>query len=59
MKAIFDKLKHSPIHNYILPGLTSWMLKASTESSGAVRMFESRVLRADTVENTIYPLKGN
>ena len=41
MKAIFDKLKHSPIHNYILPGLTSWMLKASTESSGAVRMFES------------------
>ena len=23
MKEIFDKLKHSPIHNYILPGLTS------------------------------------
>lgn len=27
MKEIFDKLKHSPIYNYILPGLTSWVLK--------------------------------
>lgn len=41
MKEIFDKLKHSPIHNYVLPGLTSWMLKASSENSGSVRMFES------------------
>lgn len=41
MKEIFDKLKHSPIHNYILPGLTSWMLKAGDEDNGAVRMFES------------------
>ena len=41
MIEVFNKLKHSPLHNYILPGLTSWMLKAATESEGAVRMFEA------------------
>jgi hypothetical protein len=32
MKEIFDKLKHSPIHNYILPGLTSWVFSALRET---------------------------
>lgn len=41
MKEIFDKLKHSPIHNYILPGLTSWMLKPAGDGHGMIRMFES------------------
>ena len=41
MKEIFDKLKHSPIHNYILPGLTSWVLKPAGDGHGMIRMFES------------------
>ena len=41
MKEIFDKLKHSPIYNYILPGLTSWVLKPAGDGHGMVRMFES------------------
>ncbi len=41
MKEIFDKLKHSPIQNYILPGLTSWVLKPAGDGHGMIRMFES------------------
>ena len=41
MKEIFDKLKHSPIHNYILPGLTSWVLKPAGDGHGMIRMFEA------------------
>ena len=41
MKEIFDKLKHSPIYNYILPGLTSWVLKPAGDGHGMIRMFEA------------------
>lgn len=41
MKEIFDRLKHSPIHNYILPGLTSWVLKPAGDGHGMIRMFEA------------------
>lgn len=33
-------MKHSPIENYIVPGLTSWMI-ANNGPAGKVRMFES------------------
>ena len=32
-------MRHSPLHNYIVPGLTSWML-ISNGDLGKVRMFE-------------------
>jgi hypothetical protein len=34
-----DKLKHSPIRNYAIPGLTSWMIGASKDG-GCIRLFE-------------------
>lgn len=34
-------LKHSPIRNYIVPGLTSWMISGANDGQGCVRMFES------------------
>ena len=41
MKEVFDKLKYSPIYNYILPGLTSWVLKPAGDGHGMIRMFEA------------------
>lgn len=37
--AFIDKMKHSPIHNYAVPGLTSWLIGAHTDK-GCVRLFE-------------------
>lgn len=34
-----DKLKHSPIHNYGIPGLTSWLIGQPSET-GTIRLFE-------------------
>ena len=34
-----DKLKHSPLENYIVPGLTSWLI-SDPSPRGCVRMFE-------------------
>lgn len=34
-----DKMKHSPVRNYAIPGLTSWLIGAPTEH-GCVRLFE-------------------
>lgn len=33
------KLRHSPIHNYAIPGLTSWLIGSPSEA-GTVRLFE-------------------
>lgn len=33
--------KHSPVRNYIVPGLTSWMIANNGDGKGCVRMFES------------------
>ncbi len=30
---------HSPVHNYVIPGLTSWMLGAPSDGKGCIRMF--------------------
>jgi len=36
-----DLIKHSPIYNYIVPGLTSWMIKDFGPGRGCIRLFES------------------
>jgi hypothetical protein len=33
-----DSIKHSPIHNYVIPGLTSWLIQQFDDH--CVRMFE-------------------
>lgn len=35
-----DSIKHSPIHNYIAPGITSWLISKPGEGN-LVRMFEA------------------
>lgn len=37
--AFLDKMKHSPVRNYAIPGLTSWLIGAPTVH-GCVRLFE-------------------
>ncbi len=32
-------MQHSPVHNYVIPGLTSWMLGEPSKTHGCVRMF--------------------
>lgn len=42
-KAVVDQLitmRHSPLHNYIVPGLTSWLIM-DQGGAGKVRMFEN------------------
>lgn len=34
-----EKMKHSPVRNYAIPGLTSWLIGAPT-AQGCVRLFE-------------------
>lgn len=36
----FKRMRHSPLHNYIVPGLTSWMIMSNGDL-GKLRMFES------------------
>lgn len=38
--AFIEKMKHSPVRNYAIPGLTSWLVGAPTEH-GCIRLFES------------------
>lgn len=33
------KMKHSPAHNYVIPGLTSWLIGSPHPEHGSVRMF--------------------
>lgn len=33
------KMRHSPAHNYVIPGLTSWLIGAPHPTHGCVRMF--------------------
>lgn len=34
-------MRHSPIRNYIVPGLTSWLIGGGDNSRGKVRLFEN------------------
>lgn len=34
-------LMHSPVENYIVPGLTSWLISGEADGRGCVRMFQS------------------
>lgn len=34
-----DKMKHSPAHNYVIPGLTSWLIGLPHPEHGCVRLF--------------------
>ncbi len=36
---LVQKIKHSPIRNYIIPGLTSWLIRDHGDN-GMVRLFE-------------------
>jgi len=45
-----DELKHSAIHNYVAPGLTSWLI--GTSPKGIIRMFEAE---RDTREQFVTP----
>jgi hypothetical protein len=38
--ALLLKMRHSPVRNYVVPGLTSWLIGAPSEH-GCVRLFES------------------
>lgn len=37
-----QEMKHSPVQNYVLPGLTSWLIGAPSEK-GCVRLFENEI----------------
>lgn len=42
-KAVIERLvsmRHSPLHNYIVPGLTSWLIM-DNGNTGKIRLFES------------------
>lgn len=39
MIAFIDSMKHSPAHNYVVPGLTSWLIGSPHPNHGCVRMF--------------------
>lgn len=39
--AILNSIKHSPIRNYIVPGLTSWLITELSDK-GCIRLFESQ-----------------
>lgn len=39
MSLIIDSMLHSPVRNYVIPGLTSWLVGG--EGKGVVRMFEN------------------
>lgn len=37
--AFVEAMKHSPAHNYVIPGLTSWLIGAPHPVHGCVRLF--------------------
>lgn len=38
--AVIHAMKHSPVHNYVIPGLTSWLIGAPpSKEHGCVRLF--------------------
>jgi len=39
MIPFIDKMKHSPAHNYVIPGLTSWLIGLPHPTMGCVRLF--------------------
>ena len=45
-----NAMKHSPIRNYIIPGLTSWLISTPTKEHGCVRLFENDRQPFHTIE---------
>ena len=45
-----DAMKHSSIRNYIIPGLTSWLISTPTKEHGCVRLFENARQLFHTIE---------
>lgn len=39
IRDIVHKMKHSPAHNYVIPGLTSWLIGTPHPAMGCVRLF--------------------
>lgn len=37
--AFIETMKHSPSHNYVIPGLTSWLIGTPNKEHGCIRMF--------------------
>lgn len=43
-----DQMKHSPVYNYVVPGLTSWLI-GEPSKHGCVRMFECERAQQENV----------
>lgn len=41
LEKLIEQLQRNPIHNYIVPGLTSWLLVEHPNAGGMVRLFEA------------------
>lgn len=39
LRDIVNEMKHSPSHNYVIPGLTSWLVGLPNPPHGCIRMF--------------------
>ena len=50
IEEIIRQMKHSPRHNYVIPGLTSWLIGAPQPDKGCVRLF---TMERNHVEPTI------
>lgn len=37
--SFIESMKHSPAHNYVIPGLTSWLIGSPHPAHGCVRLF--------------------
>lgn len=37
--SFIEQMKHSPAHNYVIPGLTSWLIGMPSKEHGCIRMF--------------------
>lgn len=44
-----NRMKHSPIRNYVIPGLTSWMISVPNSDGSCIRFLESSRIQTETI----------
>lgn len=49
MNEIIHKMKHSPAHNYVIPGLTSWLIGTPHPRMGCVRLFTMSRMHEESI----------
>ena len=49
MISFIEGMKHSPAHNYVIPGLTSWLIGAPHPVHGCVRLFTMSRLHEEPI----------